>query len=91
MNVRLQYDLEFLAGIYYDDQLQFNSYSVSVSLLTQTADAASSNIALERLKCLHVETPAELFITSTLDILETIREKLITELPETMCNILETS
>jgi hypothetical protein len=51
MNVRLQYDLEFLAGIYYEDQLQFNSYSVSVSLLTQAADAASSNIALERLKC----------------------------------------
>ena len=51
MNVRLQYDLEFLAGIYYEDQLQLNSYSVSVSLLTQTEDAASSNIALERLKC----------------------------------------
>jgi len=51
MNVRLQYDLEFLAGIYYEDQLQLNSYSVSVNLLTQTEDAASSNIALERLKC----------------------------------------
>ena len=50
MNVKLQYDLEFLAGIYYNDQLQFNSYSVSVGLLTQTTDTASSNIALERVK-----------------------------------------
>lgn len=50
MNVRLQYDLEFLAGIYYDDQLQMNSYSVSVNLLTKTTDPASTNIAMDRLK-----------------------------------------
>ena len=50
MNVRLQYDLDFLAGIYYDDRLQLNSYSVSMSLLTKTTDAASTNIAMDRLK-----------------------------------------
>ena len=50
MNVRLQYDLEFLAGIYYDDQLQINNYEVSINLLTKTADSASTNIAMERLK-----------------------------------------
>jgi hypothetical protein len=50
MNVRLQYDLEFLAGIYYDDCLQINSYDVSMSLLTKTKDSASTNIAMERLK-----------------------------------------
>ena len=50
MNVRLQYDIEFMAGIYYDDRLQLNSYSVNLGLLTKTADAASTNIAMDRLK-----------------------------------------
>jgi hypothetical protein len=50
MNVRLQYDVEFLAGIYYDDRLQINKYDVSMNLLTKTKDAASTNIAMERLK-----------------------------------------
>jgi len=50
MNVRLQYDIEFLAGIYYDDRLQMNKYDVSISLTTATKDAASTNIAMERLK-----------------------------------------
>lgn len=50
MNVRLHYDLEFMAGIYYENRLQMNSYSVSLSLLTQTHDAASTNVAMERLR-----------------------------------------
>jgi len=50
MNVRLQYELEFLAGIYYDDCLQLNRYDVSMNILTKTKDAASTNIAMERLK-----------------------------------------
>lgn len=50
MNVRLQYDLEFLAGIYYDDCLQMNKYDVSINLTTATKDVASTNIAMERLK-----------------------------------------
>ena len=50
MNVRLQYDIEFLAGIYYDDRLQLNKYDVSMNLLTKTKDSLSTNIAMERLK-----------------------------------------
>ena len=50
MNVRLQYDIEFLAGIYYDDTLQMNKYDASISLVTATKDVASTNIAMERLK-----------------------------------------
>ncbi len=50
MNVRLQYDIEFLAGIYYDDILQMNKYDASISLVTATKDVASTNIAMERLK-----------------------------------------
>lgn len=50
MNVRLQYDIEFMAGIYYDGQLQLNSYAINLGLLTKTTDAASTNIAMDRLK-----------------------------------------
>jgi hypothetical protein len=50
MNVRLQYEFDFLAGIYYEDRLQMNSYSLSMNLLTKSTDAASTNIAMERLK-----------------------------------------
>lgn len=50
MNVRLHYDIEFMAGIYYEGCLQMNSYSVGLELLTQTPDALSTNIAMERLK-----------------------------------------
>ena len=50
MNVRLQYDLDFLAGIYYEDHLQMNRYTVSLNLLTKTKDSTSTNIALDRVK-----------------------------------------
>jgi hypothetical protein len=50
MNVRLQYDLDFLAGVYYEDQLQMNRYTVSLNLLTNSRDSASTNIALDRAK-----------------------------------------
>jgi len=50
MNVRLQYDLDFLAGVYFEDQLQMNRYTVSLNLLTKSKDSASTNIALDRAK-----------------------------------------
>ena len=50
MNVRLQYDLDFLAGVYYEDQLHMNRYTVSLNLLTKTNDSASTNVALDRAK-----------------------------------------
>lgn len=50
MNVRLQYEVDFLAGIYYDSKLQMNSYSVSMNLLTRTNDPIATNIAMDRVK-----------------------------------------
>ena len=50
MIVRLQYDLDFLAGVYYEDQLHMNRYTVSLNLLTKTNDSASTNVALDRAK-----------------------------------------
>ena len=50
MSIRLQYDLEFPAGIYYDNRLQLNTYQISMQLCTH-AENDQVNIALERLKC----------------------------------------
>lgn len=50
MNIRLQYDIEFLAGIYYDERPQINSYSASLTMLTKTLDPVETNIAMDRLK-----------------------------------------
>jgi len=51
MNVKIQYDTEFMAGVYAHDTLYLNSYSISLSLLTKTLDSESTNIAIERVKC----------------------------------------
>lgn len=50
MNVRLQYDVEFLAGVYYEGSLKMNSYSVSMNLLTTSIDPVVTNVAMDRLK-----------------------------------------
>jgi hypothetical protein len=50
MNVRLQYDMDFMAGIWYENQLQMNQYSISMNLVTQTTNASATNIAMDRLK-----------------------------------------
>jgi hypothetical protein len=51
MNVRIQYSVDFLAGVYSDNMLTLNKYSVGMSLITRTADKMEMNIAMERLKC----------------------------------------
>lgn len=51
MNFKLQYEIEFMAGTYFENRLHMNYYSISLQLLTNTNDAASTNIAMERLKC----------------------------------------
>ena len=50
MNVRLQYELDFLAGIYFSNHLELNSYSASINLLTQCTDHSHTNIAMDRIK-----------------------------------------
>ncbi len=50
MNVRLQINLEFPAGLYIGDQLRLNRYSVSIQLCTVTADPEQINTAMDRLK-----------------------------------------
>jgi len=55
--------LEFSAGIYYDDQLRLNRYSVSVQLCTLVADSEQLAIAMDRLKMfVHAELADTVFI-----------------------------
>ena len=50
MNVRIQYNTRFMAGIYYDDRLQLNDYTVKVYFMTNTENPADHNVALSRIK-----------------------------------------
>ena len=51
MNVRIQYDVEFPAGVYTEQGLFLNSYSVCLRLVTATENKQQLNVAMERLKC----------------------------------------
>jgi hypothetical protein len=63
MNVNLQYDIDFAGGIYYEDQLQFNNYQVSLQLTTCTDNSREINIAMDRIKAwIYVELANTVFI-----------------------------
>lgn len=66
MNVRLQYDMEFLAGVYYEHHLCMNSYSISLNLLTGTTQRQNTNIAMDRLKAfVMTELSSTVFMNQT--------------------------
>jgi hypothetical protein len=50
MNVRIEKSLPFIAGFHYQDKLNMNNYNVRLYMLTNSSDAVSQNIALERIK-----------------------------------------
>lgn len=50
MNVRIQFNIRFMAGIYYDSRLQLNEYTVKVYFMTNTENPADHNVALSRMK-----------------------------------------
>ncbi len=52
MNVKLGYTMNFLAGVWYDNRLQFNSYHAGFTLLTLADQPKEFNLAMERLKYL---------------------------------------
>lgn len=67
MNIRLQYDLDFMGGIYYNNAMQLNNYSVVLQVVTQTADPVELNIAWERLKAfVYSELADTVFINQNL-------------------------
>ena len=65
MNVRIQYPMRFMAGIYYNGQLQLNEYTAKVYMMTATENPADHNVALDRIKYfVHQELESTVFIAS---------------------------
>ena len=50
MNVRLQRDFEFAAGVYWDEQFLMNDYRVRVDFITLTETPHEQTIAFERMR-----------------------------------------
>ena len=49
MNVRLEYDMQWRAAIWFDDSLQINNYNVELAIITNTANADDHVVSLSRL------------------------------------------
>jgi hypothetical protein len=65
MNVRIKFPINFTAGIFYNDELQMNNYSVNLSMLTNSLDGKINNIALDRIKYfIYTEIDSTIFINS---------------------------
>lgn len=68
MNVRLKYDMNFTAGIYYNDSLRMNNYSLRLWMTTNSENSADQNIAFERLKYfIYTQIDSTIFINSELE------------------------
>ena len=50
MNVRLQYTMQFTAGVYYENQLRMNNYTLTVYMITNSHDANDHDVSFERIK-----------------------------------------
>ena len=50
MNARISIELHFIAGVYYNDTMQMNSYILKLWMMTASTEPASHNIAFERIK-----------------------------------------
>jgi hypothetical protein len=50
MNVRLKYDMPFVAGIYHDDKLIMNTYNLRLWMTTNSENTADQAISFERIK-----------------------------------------
>lgn len=50
MNVTLQYYIDFLGAVWFEDRLHMNSYSLGLSLLTASDNSSFTNVAMERVK-----------------------------------------
>ena len=50
MNVRLEYNLAFTAGVWWEGRLIMNNYQVRVYMTTNSSEPANQNVAYERLK-----------------------------------------
>jgi hypothetical protein len=67
MNVRLRHDMNFTAGIYYNDHLRMNNYHLRLWMTTTTKNSEDQNTAFERLKYfVYAQLDSTVFINSQL-------------------------
>jgi len=64
MNVRLQYTMNFTAGVHYHQQMIMNNYTLKMFMITNTPVAENNNIAFERLKYFITELDSTVFVNS---------------------------
>jgi hypothetical protein len=66
MNVRFKYNTNFIAAVYYNEEVRMTNYELCLNMITGTADMEEHNIALERLKYfIQVELESTIFINNT--------------------------
>lgn len=67
MNVRLKYDMHFTAGVYYNDALRMNNYSLRLWMTTNSELSADQSTAFERIKYfIYSQIDSTIFINSEL-------------------------
>lgn len=67
MNVRLKYDMHFAAGIYYNDCLRMNNYTLRLWMTTMSENSQDQNTAFERIKLfVYGQMDSTIFINQSL-------------------------
>ena len=65
MNVRLKYDLHFTAGLYHNNNLRMNNYSLRLWMTTNTDNSRDQNTSFERIKYfVYSQIDSTIFINS---------------------------
>ena len=68
MNVRLKYDMGFTAGVYHDNRLRMNNYSLRLWMTTNCENSADQNTSLERIKYfIYSQIDSTIFINKNLE------------------------
>ena len=50
MNVRLEYDMEFAAALWFNSDFYVNNYQIKLNMVTMTVSGRDQNLALSRIK-----------------------------------------
>lgn len=67
MNVRLKYDMPFSAGVYYNNALRMNNYSLRLWMTTNTEKSSDHSISFERIKYfMYSQIDSTIFINDAL-------------------------
>jgi hypothetical protein len=64
MNVRLNYDFDFTAGIWMDGELRYNRYKIGMHMVTGTENSFNQSTAMERIRYFLGKVSRSVFINS---------------------------